>query len=69
MTSKDFVDWKHHPMTVEVFRVWKHRHDELVEELINQSYSMEPRKQAEHFAAIKVYREILEMAPEETYDY
>lgn len=63
MTSNDFVEWKHHPVTKEIFQAWKLRHDELLETLVDQSYSMEPRKLAETAAAIKVYREILEMSP------
>lgn len=66
--NDDFIQWKQHPVTREVFRLWQHRHDELMERLIVQSTYMPEREQAETFAAIKVYREILVMSPEDTDD-
>lgn len=69
MTKSDYLDWKHHPITEEIFEVFRRRHDELVEMLIEQSAYGEPRVLAEAAAAIKVYREILNMSPEEVYDH
>lgn len=66
MTKDEFVDWRRHPVTEDVFRLWRHRHDELIEMLVAQSHSMPPREQSEMFAAIKVYREILDMSPEDS---
>lgn len=68
-SSNDFVEWKRHPVTKDIFRAWKSRHDELIDILVEQSYFADPRKLAETAAAIKVYREILEMTAGEADGY
>lgn len=64
MTNIEFADWKHHPVTQEVFNAWRNRHNDLLEVLVEESNYGDPRKLAETAAAIKIYREILEMQPE-----
>lgn len=69
MTKSDYLDWKHHPITEEIFEVFRRRHDELIEMLISQSAYGHNEDARASAAAIKVYREILNMSPEEVYDH
>jgi hypothetical protein len=69
VTKQDFADWKRHPVTLEIFSVWKTRRDELIEKLIDITNHGDPRIIAETAASIKVYREILEMIPEDANGY
>lgn len=62
MTKSEFIDWKRSPVTQEVFKLFRERTAELTEQLIEQSIYGDPRKQAETAAAIKVYREVLDMS-------
>jgi hypothetical protein len=61
VTKEDFVEWKRNSVTQEIFSVWRKRAAELLDKLVNVSVYGDPRELAETAAAIKVYREILEM--------
>ena len=63
VTKEEFVDWKTHPVTKEVFGTMRDRINELLEYLIEAAGSP---KASEYSGAIKAYREILEINYEET---
>ena len=60
-TKQDFLDWKHHPVTQEVFIKIKALSDELTEKLIVMTGSSGPVECAETAGSIKAFRELLEI--------
>lgn len=61
MTRSDFMDWRKHPITEEVFSAFKVRREQLIERMIDLSNYGDPRDLAETASAIKVYGEILNL--------
>lgn len=59
MTKSEFIDWKRHPVTQQVFSQLEQRVGDLVEALIE-----DPRPDLA--AAIKAYRDLLNIDFEET---
>jgi len=64
VTKSDFVDWKHHPVTEEVFRKLQTRIKE-VQDLLGTSAGLDPLQDRMYVGAINAYRDILEIEYEE----
>lgn len=64
MTKSDFVDWKHHPVTEEVFRKLQTRVREL-QELLGTSAGLDPLIDRLYVGAISAYNDILNIEYEE----
>lgn len=64
MTKSDFVDWKHHPVTEEVFRKLQTRVKE-VQELLGMSAGLDSLQDRMYVGALNAYRDILEIEYEE----
>lgn len=62
MTEEEFLEWKSHRLTKEIFAAWRKRQGDLENELVESLLRMDDiRKLTEIAAAIKIYKEILEM--------
>ena len=66
MTKEQFVDWKRHPVTVQVFSELEARAAVLTEELIQQTSYLPHSELAEKAGAIKAIRDLLNIEFEET---
>lgn len=65
MTKNDFIDWKRHPVTQQVFSQLSERIESLSLELVAQVASADPRAMAEKAGAIQAFQHILEIEFEE----
>lgn len=63
--NDDFHSWKHHPITQMVMEELKFRIMSLTDELVEQTPTSDPREMAYKVGAIKAYRDVLEIQPEE----
>lgn len=59
MTKQDFVDWKNHPVTQQVFSQLAERASQLNEELIFQVASLPQAEMAEKAGYIKAVRDLV----------
>jgi hypothetical protein len=64
MTNSDFMDWKRHPVTQQVFSQLQERVAELVEALV-QNAGIDPITDSMNSGAIKAYRDLLTISYEE----
>lgn len=64
--TDDFYSWKRHPITQTVMAEYKARREALIDELIEQTASGDPKLMAEKAGAIKAYQDILDISVEET---
>lgn len=67
MTKEEFVDWKHHPVTIQVFQELQHRISMLTEEVVEQTAYRTQSEMAEKTGAIKAFRDVLQTEFEETH--
>lgn len=65
MNKEDFVDWKRHPVTQQVFSMLEGRMREIGEMIIDLS-GRDPIQTAEYCGAIKAYRDITDITFEES---
>ena len=61
MTKTDFIDWKRHTVTQEVFSQLEGRINQLTEELIAQTAYMSQSEMAEKAGAIKAFRDMIQI--------
>lgn len=66
MTKEEFVDWKRHPVTEQVFSELRHRVDVLTAEVVEQAAYIPQSEIAEKTGAIKAIRDLLTIEFEET---
>lgn len=65
MNSKDFHDWKRHPVTQIVFSQLQHRISEI-QEILSENAGVNPSQDREYVGAIKAYRDLIGIEFEET---
>ena len=58
MTKSEYVDWKGHPVTLEVFRQIQRRINDL-QEMLGESAGADPRQDAVFVGAIKAYKDLV----------
>lgn len=58
MTKSEFVDWKGHPVTQEIFRQLQRRISDL-QEMLGESAGVDPRQDAVYVGAIKAYKDLI----------
>lgn len=63
----EFHSWQRHPITQSVFGEFAARRVQLIEELIEQTATADPRVLAEKAGAIKAYQDILDIKVEEAH--
>jgi hypothetical protein len=61
VTKSDFIDWKRHSVTQEVFSQLEGRINQLTEELISQTAYMSQSEMAEKAGAIKAFRDMIQI--------
>jgi len=61
VTKTDFIDWKRHTVTQEVFSQLEGRINQLTEELIAQTAYMSQSEMAEKAGAIKAFRDMIQI--------
>jgi hypothetical protein len=66
--TDDFYSWKRHPITLAVMGEYEARQKALIEQLVAQAATTDPRVLAEKAGAIKAYQDILDISIEETHD-
>jgi hypothetical protein len=59
LTKEDFVDWKRHPVTQQVFSQLKVRVDEYMDKLVYQAATADPRNLAEYAAIVRATQDII----------
>ena len=59
MTKSDFIDWKRHPVTEQVFSQLRQRIEYLKDELVGYAISGDPRELAQIAGAIKAMDDML----------
>lgn len=59
MTKSDLVDWKRHPVTMQVFSQLRERIEQLKTELVGDAIEGDPRMHAFRAGAIGAYNDIL----------
>lgn len=59
MTREDFVDWKRHPVTQQVFSQLAERVRFFTDEIVEQTAYMSQSEMAEKAGAVKAIRDIL----------
>jgi hypothetical protein len=64
MTNSDYLDWKRHPVTADVFYQLEGRVTDLVEALV-QNAGIDPIADATNSGAIRAYRDMLSISFEE----
>jgi hypothetical protein len=64
MTKSDYLDWKRHPVTADVFYQLEGRVTDLVEALV-QNAGIDPIADATNSGAIRAYRDMLSISFEE----
>ena len=70
MTKSEFVDWKGHPVTQEIFRQLQRRIVDL-QDMLGESAGADPRQDAVFVGAIKAYKDLVtidfyDVEPEES---
>ena len=65
MSKNDFVDWKRHPVTQQVFSQLQGMITQLSEELVEQTVEGNQLRMVEKASAIKAYRDLLNIEFEE----
>jgi hypothetical protein len=58
MTKSEFVDWKGHPVTQEIFRQLQRRIVDL-QDMLGESAGVDPRQDAVYVGAIKAYKDLI----------
>lgn len=64
--NDDFYGWKRHPITQAVMSEFKARIAYLMQEMVDQAASGDPRELAVKAGAIRAYQDVLEIQVEET---
>ena len=59
MTKSDFIDWKRHPVTEQVFSQLRQRIEYLKDELVGYATSGDPRELAQKAGAIMAMDDVL----------
>lgn len=67
MTKADFIDWKRHPVTQQVFSQLDQRVNDLKEEIVGSALDGDPRTQAYRAGAIGAYNDMLKIDYEESH--
>ena len=67
MTKADFIDWKRHPVTQQVFSQLVQRINDLTEEIVASAIDGDPRVQAFKAGAIGAYNDMLKIEFEESH--
>jgi len=65
VSKNDFVDWKRHPVTQQVFSQLQGMITQLSEELVEQTVEGNQLRMVEKASAIKAYRDLLNIEFEE----
>jgi hypothetical protein len=65
VTQNDFIDWKRHPVTQQVFSQLLDRVEYETERLIENA-GADPTVDAQRAGGIKAYRDVLSISHEET---
>jgi hypothetical protein len=58
MTKSEYIDWKNHPVTLEIFRQLQRRMNDL-QEMLGESAGVDPRQDAVYVGAIKAYKDLV----------
>ncbi len=58
MTKSEFIDWKGHPVTKEVFRILSGRIQDMYE-MLGSSAGLDPGQDREFVGAIKAYKDMI----------
>jgi hypothetical protein len=66
MTKSDFIDWKRHPVTQQVFSQIAERVEQIKEELMGQAAHVPQLELAEKAGAAKAFKHILDIDYEES---
>jgi hypothetical protein len=66
VTKSDFIDWKRHPVTQQVFSQLQDRVNQLKEELMAQAATIPQTELAEKAGAAKAFQHILDIDYEES---
>jgi hypothetical protein len=59
VTKSDFIDWKRHPVTQQVYSQLNSRIAYFTEQLVEQAAYLDPRILAEKSGAIRAYQDML----------
>ena len=59
MTKSDFIDWKRHPVTQQVFSQLEARITEIVDQMVTQAGYIDPRTNAYMGGSIAAYKDML----------
>lgn len=59
MTKSDFIDWKRHPVTQQVFSQLEARVTEIADQMVSQAGYIDPRMNAYMGGSIAAYKDML----------
>jgi hypothetical protein len=67
VTKADFIDWKRHPVTQEVFSQLQSRASDLKDQIVSQVAYADPRTMAERAGMIQAFEFLLNIDYEESH--